>query len=49
MAIEKKSMEKTHSGLLGFSLEKENPIHLAAMGDEDEEDSGGEEEEGGGG
>jgi hypothetical protein len=45
IAIEKKIMDKTHSGMIGFSLEEDNRILLSEGGDEqilDEFGGGGE-------
>jgi hypothetical protein len=45
MAIEKKIMKKTHSGMIGFSSDEEDPI---ASGDDELGRAGHEAEDGGG-
>ena len=47
IAIERKIMEKTNSGLLGFSSEDENHDHSAAATSREEEESSVEDEGGG--
>jgi hypothetical protein len=40
MAIKKRILDKTHSGMIGFSLEDDDRIQPAKGGDEDSEDEG---------